>query len=128
MPEPPTVLYHYCPDYVLPNILSSRKLWASDVLCMNDSKEVAYAFNDVIAPLVSQREDGKSKYFIESVAAPDLVREIWGVFTHTLPVYPQQPNCRASGKITQNARAMPSDSIGLPFSLGARRVPSRFSL
>lgn len=76
--EPPTILYHYCPENVLPKILRSGKLWASDILCTNDSKEIAYAFNDVIAPLVGQRENGEPKYFIETVASPDLVRQIWG--------------------------------------------------
>jgi hypothetical protein len=78
--KPPKTLYHYCPQDVLPKILSSGNLRASDVLCMNDRREVAYAFNDVIAPIVSQRELGDPKYFIDSLASPDLVRGIWGRF------------------------------------------------
>jgi hypothetical protein len=81
-PHPPETLYHYCAHDVLPKILNSGKLWASDVLCMNDKTEITYAFNEIISPLAALREEGNPKYFIRSVKE-DLVKQVWGTWcTH----------------------------------------------
>lgn len=81
--ELPAMLYHYCPEDAFPKILASGKLWASDVLRMPDRGEIAYAFNEIIAPVLGQCEDGRPKYFVKSVGPPDLVRLKWGRFqTH----------------------------------------------
>jgi hypothetical protein len=76
-PGPPKTVYHYCRENVLWQILRAGKLWASDVLCMNDPKEITYAFTDIISPLVDIREDGSPRYFIKSIKN-DLVKEVWG--------------------------------------------------
>jgi hypothetical protein len=96
-PTPPSTLYHYCDDQGFKGILKSRHLWASDILRMNDPKEVSYAFADVIGPLVAEREQGQPKYFLEAMAPPDQIRNIWarGACTHiacfsSTPALPSQ--------------------------------------
>jgi hypothetical protein len=71
-------LYHYCAPEVFLKILQSRTLWASDILRMNDLREIEYAFADILSPLVSERENGHSKYFLRSLAPSDQIRNIWG--------------------------------------------------
>ena len=82
--SPPATLYHYCDEEVFRKILRSRTLWASDILRMEDRREVTYAFSDVISPLVAEREKSRPKYFFGSVAPEDQIQEIWGrgICTH----------------------------------------------
>jgi hypothetical protein len=75
---PPATLYHYCDDQGFQGILKSRHLWASDILRMNDPREVEYAFADIIGPLAAERENGRPKYFLEAIAPTDQIRKIWG--------------------------------------------------
>jgi hypothetical protein len=80
VPDPPKTLYHYCREDVLLAILCSGNLWASDVLFMNDEKEVGYSY-DLINRIVAAagEEEGVPKYPFKSRNA----REIWSRFwTH----------------------------------------------
>jgi hypothetical protein len=45
---------------------------------MKDRREVTYAFADVIRPLVAERENGQSRYFLEDIAPSDQIQNIWG--------------------------------------------------
>jgi hypothetical protein len=103
--DPPTTLYHYCAPEVFMEILQSRNLWASDILRMNDCREVEYAVTDIIGPLAAECENGHSKYFVGAVAAPDQIRNIWGTgkwcthiacFSSTADL-PSQWHCYAKG-------------------------------
>jgi hypothetical protein len=47
--EPPPVLYHYTGVKGLVGIVKSNRLWASDVLFMNDSTEVRYGRDLIIS-------------------------------------------------------------------------------
>lgn len=82
-PHPPSIIYHYCREDVFPKILATRNLWASDVLQMNDKREIVYPLTDVLAPIVSEAgADGNPKYFLKAVKADEIIREVWRQF-HT---------------------------------------------
>jgi hypothetical protein len=68
--SPPT-LYQYRDEDVFQKILKSGNLWVSDV---------PYPFADIISPLVAERENGESKYFLKAVAPAELVRKVFGTF------------------------------------------------
>src|SRR5450755_2950832 len=53
----PSVLYHYTDANGLLGILQSRKLWASDVMYLNDSKEIHYGHGLGLAFIQQFRED-----------------------------------------------------------------------
>lgn len=59
-------------------ILRSGHLWASDVLRMNDPKQITYAFVNVIGTVALERENGFPKYIIQAVKSEAKVRELFG--------------------------------------------------
>ncbi|MGA2113224.1 MAG: DUF2971 domain-containing protein [Bryobacteraceae bacterium] len=71
-------MYHYCKHDAFCKIVRSGKLWASDVLCMDDRTEIKYAFTEVIRPVVDERdENGDTRYYLRAVASPEVVRDVW---------------------------------------------------
>jgi Protein of unknown function (DUF2971) len=95
--NPPAKLYHYCREATFQEIVKSGNLWASDVLCMNDPKEIAYAF-DVLGPLVAERENGSPKYFLKSIASPERAREIWGAVSNHIACFSSNPDLPSQWK------------------------------
>ena len=119
--NPPATLYHYCPAETFQKILRARNLRASDILRMNDPREVEYAFVDVIGLLVAEREDGHSKYFLQDLA-PAHKYGIYGAqeYPRISRAFLPRQNCRASGASMQSAPDMQSGLAALLFRRGVR--------
>jgi hypothetical protein len=80
---PPETLHHYCRKDTGLKILSSRHLWASDILRLNDQTEISYPLCDVIDTVAHERAGGLPKYIIQSVKSVGIVRSVWsGWCTH----------------------------------------------
>jgi hypothetical protein len=69
--DSPRILYHYCTEETLKKILNSGKLWATDILCVNDKKEIDYAFE-----VINRIAAGDSRYFFK-LNVGQSAREVW---------------------------------------------------
>lgn len=52
-------------------------LRASDVWCMDDQTEITYALQDVLGPIVAERDgSGEEKYYLRGVARPEVIKAV----------------------------------------------------
>jgi hypothetical protein len=123
------LLYHYCAEQTMREILKSGKLRATDVLQMDDPKEITYA-HDVIQTVVSERgEDDLPVFQIKGVKDAETVRDIWSRWcTHIACLSSESDSPSQWKKYANEGSGMAIGFAGHPlakelFKLGTPLIP-----